>query len=39
MLHIWVLSRSSVYFLLHVEKGGIDRFSDELSEVNTELGI
>jgi hypothetical protein len=39
MSHVWVLSGSSVYFLLHVEKGGVVRFSDELSEVNTELGI
>jgi len=37
--HVWVLSKFSVYFLLQVEKGGVVRFSDELSEVNTELSI
>lgn len=37
--HVWILRVSSVYFLLHVEKGGVVRLSGELSGVNTKLGI
>jgi hypothetical protein len=36
--HIWILSVSSVYLLLHVGEGGVVRFSDELSGINKNTG-